>query len=88
MYREATTCEQGQGRIPSHASSFDHDSRFIVLILSPSLLLPQYTRTHHTHPFTGTRVGTPPRTIDSSNDFDVDKLVQWTRNLDEHELNT
>lgn len=48
MYREATTCEQGQGRIPSHASLFYHDSKFIVLIL-PHLLPPLPFSYHNTH---------------------------------------
>ena len=30
----------------------------------------------------------PPHTAESSNDVEVDNLLQWTRNLDEHELNT
>lgn len=49
MYREATTCEQGQGRIPSHASLFYHDSIYCAYTTPSPSFSYHNTHAHITH---------------------------------------
>jgi len=56
------------------------------MVTECSASLPPYDPLSPSLPPTGTIQ--PPHTAESSNDVEVDNLLQWTRNLDEHELNT